>query len=113
MHTLSSRGRDKIPHMAKLKPGESTTTTDHEEIKRWVEERGGRPAIVKGTENDETGLLRIDFGEPDEDLESIPWDEFFRIFEERKLAFLYQDKTKDGHESRFFKFVSRNGDEEK
>lgn len=26
---------------------ESKTTTDHEEIKRWVEERNGKPAIVK------------------------------------------------------------------
>jgi hypothetical protein len=36
----------------------SHTTTD--QIKRWVEERGGKPATVKGTEK-EAGVLRIDF----------------------------------------------------
>lgn len=29
--------------------GESKTTTDHPTIKRWVEERGGRPAAVRET----------------------------------------------------------------
>jgi hypothetical protein len=28
---------------------ESKTTTDHDEIKKWVESRGGKPATVKGT----------------------------------------------------------------
>ena len=37
----------------------------------------------------------------------IEWDDFFQTFDERKLAFLYQDKTKDGGTSRFFKFVRR------
>ena len=39
--------------------GESKTTTDHDEIRRWVEERGGRPAAVKETGNgDDPGILR-------------------------------------------------------
>jgi hypothetical protein len=50
--------------------------------------------------------LRIDFGQPEEKLEKISWDEFFAIFDENELAFLYQDKTEDGV-SRFNKFVSR------
>ncbi len=28
------------------------TTTDHDEIRRWVEEHGGTPASVKGTESE-------------------------------------------------------------
>ncbi|HYZ61951.1 MAG TPA: hypothetical protein VE650_05810 [Acetobacteraceae bacterium] len=84
------------------------TTTDHEEIRRWIEERGGRPAVVEGTEGDDgEGILRVDFQEPDEKLREIPWDEFFKTFEDRKLAFLHQDKTADGKISRFFKFVRR------
>lgn len=86
------------------------TTTDHDTIRKWAEERGGKPASVVGTSRqDETGVLRIDFpdrGEPDK-LEEISWDEFFEKFEESKLAFLYQDKTEDGKVSRFSKFVSR------
>jgi hypothetical protein len=87
---------------------ESKTTTNHDEIQRWVEARGGRPASVRDTGNgDDPGILRIDFGDQDEGLEEIPWDEFFAAFDENKLAFLYQDETDDGGESRFNKFISR------
>ena len=85
--------------------GDSKFTTDHEEIRSWVEERGGQPSRVEGT-----NLLRIDYpgfsGEGT--LEPIEWDEFFRIFDKNKLAFLYQEETKDGGESRFSKFVDRD-----
>ncbi|HEV7473273.1 MAG TPA: hypothetical protein VGN90_04435 [Pyrinomonadaceae bacterium] len=86
------------------------TTTDHNEIRGWVEERGGRPARVKGTENKQSaGLLRIDYpGFSGEDtLETITWEEFFQAFDDNKLAFLYQDETKDGSESRFSKLIER------
>jgi hypothetical protein len=91
--------------------GESHTTTDHDVIRHWVEDRGGQPATVKGTERkgEEAGLLRIDFpgrGE-DERLEHISWDAFFEKFDESNLAFVYQDETAEGEESRFGKFVSR------
>jgi hypothetical protein len=86
-----------------------TTTTDHGKIRKWVEERGGRPASVKGTGKGEPGVLRIDFPGYGDDskLEEISWDEFFDKFEESDLAFLHQDKTAGGETSRFFKFVSR------
>ncbi len=87
----------------------SKQTTDHDEIRRWVEERDGRPATVRGTaeRGEEAGLLRIKFRD-DEDLEEIEWKEFFDKFDEEKLAFLYQEQTADGDESRFFKFVERD-----
>jgi hypothetical protein len=84
----------------------SEKTTDHNTIQRWVEERDGRPCVIR-TEG-KGGVLRIDFGEKEEAFEEIAWDEFFEIFEESKLAFLYQDKTKDEETSRFNKFVERN-----
>src|SRR5690349_12079837 len=89
---------------------EAQVTTDHDEIRRWVEERGGRPAQVKGTERGGSALLRIDYpGFSGEDtLEPIEWDEFFEIFDENNLAFLYQEKTADGGQSRFSKFVNRD-----
>jgi hypothetical protein len=89
---------------------ESKTTTNHDTIKQWVESRGGFPATVKSTKDDgDPGLLRIDFpGYSGEDsLERIDWDSFFEEFEEKNLAFLYQEELKSGDESRFFKFVSR------
>src|SRR3954471_10858048 len=87
----------------------SKVTTDHEEIRRWVEERGGRPACVKATESGDSCLLRIDYpGVGDEEsLEPMDWEEFFEIFDKERLAFLYQDETKDGKTSRFSKFVNR------
>ena len=88
---------------------EAHQTADHEEIRRWVEARGGHPATVKGTEHDSehAGVLRIAFTD-DRDLEEIGWDEFFAKFDEEDLAFLYQDRTRDGKQSRFFKFVERD-----
>jgi hypothetical protein len=85
---------------------ESKKTTDHDEIKKWVEERNGHPSVVKSTHNEEgSGLLRIDFNKPEKNLEEIDWDEFFEIFDSNNLAFLYQDKKTDGETSTFFKFV--------
>jgi hypothetical protein len=87
----------------------SDTTTDHDKIRTWAEERGGRPATVKGTESggDDAGILRIDFQDPDDRLEEISWDDWFDKFEEASLAFLYQDEKKDGETSTFFKLVKR------
>jgi hypothetical protein len=62
------------------------TTQDHDTIRKWAEARGGRPAKVS-TEG-RGGILRLDFGEPEPSLEAINWDEFFRIFDARKLHFL-------------------------
>ena len=89
---------------------EAKQTTNHDEIRRWVQERGGKPARVKGTgSGDDPGVLRVDFpgvGEEDR-LEEIPWDEWFDKFEQENLVFLYQDEVKSGDESRFFKLVNR------
>src|SRR4051794_1204629 len=86
-------------------------TTDHEEIQQWVEARGGHPATVKRTVkgNQSAGVLRIDFPgfSGEQTLEAISWDEWFRVFDERRLAFLYQDRTAGGKPSRFNKLVCR------
>jgi hypothetical protein len=87
---------------------EAQTTTDHDTIRRWAEARGGRPATVRRTaDKGEPGVLRFDFGEPEESLEEISWEDFFAKFDDSELALLYQDKTKDGKTSYFFKLVSR------
>ena len=90
---------------------EGERTTDHKLIKQWVEQRDGRPATVRATEEDgHAGILRIDFGPKEEGLDEIEWEEFFRKFDESDLAFLYQDRTKDGKLSRFHKFVRRSAE---
>lgn len=86
------------------------TTTNHDTIRRWAEERSGRPARVKSTgTGDDPGILRIDFAEPepDENLESIDWQTFFEKFDENDLAFLYEEHTTGGEMSRFCKFIRK------
>ena len=97
---------------------DSKITTDHDEIRRWVEERGGHPARVKGTGRagkSGSGLLRIDYpGFSGEDtLEKITWEHFFEQFEKSGLAFIYQDKLETGDTSRFSKLIDRNSTEAK
>ncbi|WP_437691563.1 lipocalin/fatty-acid binding family protein [Sorangium sp. So ce176] len=91
----------------------SHMTIDHDEIREWVEARGGHPAAVKRTEKGgEPGVLRIDFpGFSGEDsLEEISWDDFFTKFEESNLAFVYQQAKASGEPSYFSKLVSRPDD---
>ena len=90
----------------------STTkvTTDHNQIREWVEGRGGAPARVTNPDTSENmQLLRIIFPGISGDVALLPvdWKEWFDIFEHRELAFLYQDKTPDGHDSHYNKLVWR------
>jgi hypothetical protein len=88
----------------------SKVTTDHDEIRKWVEARKGQPAAVKRTEKgNDLGVLRIDFPgySGAETLEHVEWERWFDEFDQKELAFLYQDKTADGHVSRFNKLVAR------
>jgi hypothetical protein len=92
---------------------ESKVTTDHKRIKQWVEERGGAPARVKDTDKGKSsGVLRIDYPgyEGADSLETITWEEFFQGFEQNNLAFLYQEETKDGSQSRFSKLIDRDSE---
>jgi hypothetical protein len=86
----------------------SKQTRDHKQIQKWVEARGGKPATVEGTQSTKgAGMLRIDFpGNASDKLKEISWDDFFDKFDRENIDFLYQEKTADGKESRFCKFVS-------
>ncbi|MFN2450530.1 MAG: hypothetical protein ABR508_12205, partial [Candidatus Baltobacteraceae bacterium] len=72
------------------------STTDHDEIRTWVESRNGKPAVIEGT-----GMLRIDFGEREQNFEAVDWDRFFEIFDRSNVAFLYDP---EGH---MVKFVAK------
>src|ERR1043165_2031180 len=65
--------------------------TDHDEIRRWVEQRGGHPARVKSTgQGKDPGVLRIDYpgysGEGT--LERMPGAECFEWFTRGQRALL-------------------------
>ncbi|HEX3998822.1 MAG TPA: hypothetical protein VHX65_09755 [Pirellulales bacterium] len=91
-------------------------TTDHDTIQHWTEERGGKPATVRSTErNGKAGILRIEFpsrSSNDANLDPISWEEFFSKFDCANLAMIYQEKTAEGEQSFFCKFVNRETSEE-
>ena len=90
----------------------STTTTDHDTIRKWAEDRGGKPATVASTSGgDDPGVIRImfpdDSNSESDNLEEISWETFFEKFDDSGLALLYQEETADGTKSSFNKLVSR------
>lgn len=93
----------------------SRVLTDHDEIRRWAEERSARPSAVQRTHTDDNvGIIRLDFpgysGEGS--LEEIEWDEWFDKFDDNNLALIVQDETAEGEKSNFNKIVSRDTVEE-
>lgn len=93
----------------------SQTTTDHEEIKRWAEERGAKPAHVRDTgSSNDVGMIRLDFpGYSGEDsLEEISWEQWFDKFDRSGLALVYQEETAEGDRSNFNKLVGRDSVED-
>lgn len=71
---------------------ERKTTTDHEEIRSWVEEHGGLPAAVKNTlAGDAAGVLYLDFpGADKKDVAEMTWEQFFKTFDRQNLALAYE-----------------------
>src|SRR5437773_593138 len=91
---------------------QAKVTTDHDEIRKWAEARGGRHAAVRSTHSkDNVGIIRLEFPDAsnpkDEALEEISWNEFFEKFDESKLALLYQEETASGQRSNFNKLVGQ------
>jgi hypothetical protein len=95
----ASSGRGRTQSSSQDQP-----TRDHDFIRRWAEERGGKPAMVEGTQ-----ILRVNFDEPggddDDRLVEVSWEEFFEVFDDSDLWFLCSERTSGGQTSRFFKFV--------
>jgi hypothetical protein len=74
----------------------ANATIDHDEIRKWAESKGGKPAAVDRThEGGDTGIIRIMFPDNPQShhgaLVEISWDEFFEQFEESQLALMYDE----------------------
>lgn len=83
--------------------------TDHDQIRQWAEERGARPACVKGTGGRaDVGMIRLDFPgfSGEESLQEISWDEWFKQFDENNLALIVQQQGRG--KNNFNKLVSRS-----
>lgn len=93
------------------------TTTNHKEIQNWAENHEGKSELFDhpGATGDTVGL-RISFpGNADTELLSsdsqpkyIPWEKFFDVFEEQKLAFIYEDGEKIRDLSYAYRFIKRD-----
>ncbi|KAF0957370.1 hypothetical protein [Rhodococcus sp. T7] len=73
-------------------------TTDHEKIRRWIQQHGGVPAKVTDEAAEDrqgTERLFVDFTGTEEGppyLEHVSWDEWFTLFDAHDLAFRLPDK---------------------
>ncbi len=87
----------------------ANVTTDHAQIRGWVEEHGGQPALVRRVpEVGDSGDLSLEFlvdGQEPE-LVSISWADFFQRFEDGHLAFVYEEDGPAGQPTWYF--VDRN-----
>jgi hypothetical protein len=85
-------------------PTEVVVTTDHDEIQRWAAHRHARPV-----RSFSTGEVRLDL--PADDAPAIErpvdWEEWFRTFDARKLAFLYIVRQADGEVPTHNELVAR------
>jgi hypothetical protein len=109
-----ARGKSRGASQSRGSRGKSKSTahylTDHDEIRRWAEDRNAAPACVRRTGGyGDIGMIRLDFpgytGETS--LEHIDWDEWFGKFDENNLALLVQEETAEGQTSNFNKIVGR------
>lgn len=107
----SKRGASGATQAGAGTKGSAAITTDHEMIRKWVEDRGGHPATVERTlkGKQDAGVLRVDFPgySGNATLKPVTWKQWFKIFDDRRLAFLHQDKTGKGKLSRFNKLICR------
>jgi hypothetical protein len=93
-----------------------TTTTDHSEIREWVEKHKGRPQIDNFSAG-EAGqrLVRIDFPGKEDDVylgdsdrpHNTSWDDFFKEFESQELAFQYSNEISASDPSMSYRFAPR------
>ena len=83
-------------------------TIDHDEIRRWSERRGGRPAAL-GRVGRRIAGLRTDFPQYriKAALRRITCGGFFDAFETARWGFVCREETEDGQLSRFYRFVKR------
>jgi hypothetical protein len=82
-------------------------TIDHDEIRKWIEGRGGVPAlsVIK-----ETKIPIINFAHGLPHATEVTWEEWFRIFDEDHYAFVCKETRFDGMQSQFCQLIPRDSD---
>jgi hypothetical protein len=80
--------------MAQLSVPAGGFTTDHEQIRCWIQHHHGAPARIPGPAASAGGgaiTLRVDFlgRRPGPDLEHISWYQWFTAFDDAHLVFRF------------------------
>ena len=82
-------------------------TIDHNIIREWAINHNGSPAVFPH-QNALQKNLAIGFADDlSKDMQAVSWDEWFRIFEDRKLAFIYKKRSGRTEMHPFYELVSR------
>ena len=75
-------------------------------IRQWADQRSAQPATTPGAADDRPSVLRFDLeGGADQDLQPIPWDEWFEVFDGRDLVFIYLEPG-EGEEANTYRLES-------
>jgi hypothetical protein len=77
-------------------------TTDHDEIRAWIEEHRGTPVVIAGEDGE---VLDFAFGDLT-GFDTLTWEEFFDRFDAEGLAFRYSSgEVIPGEEQLSYNFV--------
>lgn len=88
--------------------GETVITTDHDTIRHWIEECGSTAAqVTEPAEDDPGSLAVVPKGTIDNSIREVSWKEFFAIFEDEELAFVYHSDKDDPDKQWSCKFIDR------
>lgn len=84
---------------------ETIVTTDHDEIRNWIEAHNGLPAI-KDKRDNSRGVIDIVFSAHDKnpEFEIISWDEFFDTFDSLNMEFHFDPNEKEVNEAKEFSY---------
>jgi hypothetical protein len=89
---------------------ELNLTTDHDEIRRWVESVGGRPVQVRlAASSGPVGVPALDVPgrRTSGGAEPVTWDDWFAEFDRAGLALLYEPAPAPSAASPYGKLVPR------
>jgi hypothetical protein len=103
----ASRGSKRGGAAPSKKAGARTrATTDHDEIRRWMESLRARPAVIEAGARGEPDIIQVHLpGSSGENVHDVSWAEFFARFDEGKLALVYHERA--GRKSPAHRLVRR------
>ena len=85
-------------------------TTNHDIILEWCRANQGIPVVLKSKDEKGQKQIAVDFSGREnntDDSIAITWEEWLRIFEKKKLVFIYSKHTGSEVQKPYYSFASR------